>query len=75
MLKQCSARCNFVVPLPRVICQTVSEIQMVAVDVVHVTEIQQFITYADPYETVGGFWRVYYPGKGNVVGRDGAMCE
>lgn len=48
---------------------------MVAVDVVHVTEIQQFITYADPYETVGGFWRVYYPGKGNVVGRDGAMCE
>lgn len=36
---------------------------MIAVDVVHVTEIQQFITFADPYETVGGFWSLYYPGK------------
>lgn len=36
---------------------------MIAIDVVHVTEIQQFITYADPYETVGGFWSLDYPGK------------
>lgn len=40
-----------------------SEIQMVAIDVVHVAEIQQFTTYADPYETVGGSWSVYYPGE------------
>ncbi|CAM9763265.1 unnamed protein product [Pylaiella littoralis] len=44
--------------------ETKLEIQMIAVDVVHVTEIQQFITYADPYETVGGFWSLYYPGLG-----------
>lgn len=43
--------------------QTVSEIQMIAVDVVHINEVQRFITYADPYETVGGFWRLFYPGK------------
>eukprot|EP00752_Nemacystus_decipiens_P003960 g3626.t1 len=45
--------------------ETKLEVQMIAVDVVHVTEIQQFITYADPYETVGGFWSLYYPGLGS----------
>lgn len=36
---------------------------MIAVDVLHVNEIQRFITYADPYQAVGGFWRLSYPGK------------
>lgn len=54
---------RFVVPSTPCLSQTVSEIQMVAVDVVHVTEIQQFTTYANPYERVGGFWSVYYPGE------------
>lgn len=49
-------------PLTNVL-QTKLEVQMIAVDVVHVTEIQQFITFADPYETVGGFWSLSYPGK------------
>lgn len=40
-----------------------TEIQMIAVDAVHMKEVQQFITYADPYETVGGSWSVYYPGE------------
>lgn len=41
---------------------------MIAVDVVHITEVQQFITYADPYETVGGFWSLSYPGKDDPRG-------
>lgn len=36
---------------------------MIAVDVVHIKEIQRFITYADPYERVGGHWSLEYPGK------------
>lgn len=39
---------------------------MIAVDAVHVKEVQQFITYADPYETVGGTWSMTYPGEGNT---------
>lgn len=49
--------------LSRSPCQTVSEVQMIAVDVVHVKEIQRFIIYADPYERVGGYWSLEYPGE------------
>lgn len=41
----------------------VPEVQMVAVDAVHVKEVQRFITYADPHETVGGYWSLYYRGE------------
>lgn len=36
---------------------------MIAIDAVHVKEMQRFTTYADPHETVGGFWSLTYPGE------------
>ncbi|CAM9102436.1 unnamed protein product [Scytosiphon promiscuus] len=53
--------------------QSTSEVQMIAIDVLHVKEIQQFITYADPYETVGGFWSLYYPGKSRNIPADATI--
>lgn len=50
-------------PVCSITFQTMPEVQMVAVGAIHVKEIQRFITYADPYETVGGFWSLYYPGE------------
>lgn len=47
---------------------------MIAVDAVHTKEIQRFVTYADPYEAVGGFWSLAYPG-GDGDGSSGCLSR
>ncbi|CAM9319679.1 unnamed protein product, partial [Phaeothamnion confervicola] len=44
-----------------------SEVQMIAVEVVHVNEIQKFATYAAAGAAVGGSFRLSYPGEGSTL--------
>ncbi|CAM9774934.1 unnamed protein product, partial [Discosporangium mesarthrocarpum] len=39
---------------------------MVGLESVHVKEMQTFTTYADPYETVGGHWSLFYEGRSTL---------